>query len=281
MLIINNKITDLPQWYLISVNPYILNNYRIVKSNLTSNDLIRSFIDCIKSLFILHNETFNIYTHLLPGTYFIFSLLSTIKQNYYLLALIQYKFCILFGYFSAIFMCISSALAHTFYIIDPNWSTALWKLDFTGIIVINLSHQIYDIILLSKILNNLILFIGIAILFALYCIYRICYGELKTRRFWVITYPVISFSVLTFPLFVYSQYISDNIILKNASYGSLKCSIIVFISGLIFFKGKFPEKYFNPYEIFNNFNSHTFHHILIILSILSCFESIPVLYLLK
>jgi predicted membrane channel-forming protein YqfA (hemolysin III family) len=218
MLSINTNISNLPKWYLISVNPYILNNYRTIKSN----EITRSFIDCILSLFTLHNETFNVYSHLLPGIYFIFSLASTIKQNYYLIALIQYKFCILFGYFSAIFMCLSSALAHTFYIIDPYWSNTLWKLDFISIIIINLSHQIYDIILLSKILNNLILYIGLAILFALYCIFQIWYGEIKTRRYWVITYPIISFIILTLPLFIYSQYFSDNIILKNASYGSFR-----------------------------------------------------------
>jgi adiponectin receptor len=264
------SINTLPKWYLITVNSYVLDNYRKPTS----------FTNCFLSLFIIHNETFNIYSHLLPSFYFIYNLYSVLNKHYYTHALIQYKCCILFGYYATIFMCISSSFAHTFYIIDSNWSDFVWKLDFIGIILINLSHQIFDIILLSKFLGYYFLYFNIlSIFFALYCIFSIYTGNLEIRRFWGITYPIASSTILTIPTYLLSQY-NSNIILRNASYGSIKCSIIVFISGLFFFKGKFPEKYFNPYNIFNNFNSHTFHHILIISSILSCFESIPVLYLL-
>jgi adiponectin receptor len=263
---------NLPEWYILSVNPYIYDNYRKPLS----------FINCILSLFTLHNETINIYTHLLPGLYFIYSLYNVFGYNYYINALIKYKFCILFGYISAIIMCLTSAFAHTFYIINKKWSNYSWKLDFIGIIIINLSHQIYDSILYSNLIsNNILYFIVFEILFALYCILRILNGNIEVRRYWGITYPIMSSTVLTIPLFIYSQYFSTNIILNNAISGSLKCSILVFTSGLFFFTGKFPEKYYNPKGIFNNFNSHTIHHILIILSILSCFKSIHFLHLLN
>lgn len=53
---------ELPEWY--EGNEYILSGYRAPS---------HSVAQCVRSLFYLHNETVNIYTHLLPAlAYFIF-----------------------------------------------------------------------------------------------------------------------------------------------------------------------------------------------------------------
>jgi hypothetical protein len=56
------SLVDLPRYknFFITVHPFIINGYRIN----------HSLNDCLKSVFKLHNETFNIWTHLFP--FFIF-----------------------------------------------------------------------------------------------------------------------------------------------------------------------------------------------------------------
>ncbi len=57
---------DLPEW--MQIDPYIRRGYRQQSS---------SFSKCYKSLFYLHNETVNIWSHLLVGIFFVSLLLAT------------------------------------------------------------------------------------------------------------------------------------------------------------------------------------------------------------
>ena len=57
---------DLPQW--MQMDPYIRRGYRKQSS---------SFRKCYESLFYIHNETVNIWSHLLVGLFFVSLLLAT------------------------------------------------------------------------------------------------------------------------------------------------------------------------------------------------------------
>ena len=172
-------------------------------------------------------------------------------------------------------MGITSGFMHTFYIVNRRWSETTIKIDQVGIIFVNFSHQSFDSFLLFKvILNSPQLFVGavgLEILFALYCIREILLRDRTTSYFWAILYPALSSTVLTTPLVAYS-FQTSNTDLRLAAWGSLKCSAFVFIAGGLFFKGKFPERFWNPDGLFDYFNSHIWHHICIIFAICAGIE---------
>lgn len=257
------RIEDLPEWYPVK-NPLIKSGYRHTGS------LYNSAL----SLFSWHNETLNIYTHLLPGIYFLYQF-CIMPVDYTCFVELLEKI----NYFSAAFMCISSTIYHAFNMVDYTWYTMTLKLDYTGIIVVNLTHQFMDSFLLFYVaLNNQTLFLGslcIEILFAIYCIIDIVYfhviGRIWNMSLW---YPVISSVPLTSITFVYSRIWGSNK-LQMASNASLGCSLMIFIAGGIFYKGKFPERFWNSRGIFDNYNSHVWHHIFIVISIFVAMSGFP------
>jgi len=256
------------EWY--PINTFIKSSYRKPQS----------FINSAISIFEWHNETLNIHTHLWPGIVILTIYLSAHAEDYYIKASVLAKICISVGYLSQVFMFFSSAFAHTFYIIDKDWCRIIMKIDFVGIILVNFSHQLLDSFLLFKIIlksdQMFIISFIIESIFADLCILDIIFNN--TGRFWGVLYPAISSLPLTVSVCIYSYY-QDTPILYNAALASLKCSAFVFIAGIVFFKGKIPERLWPG--LFDNINSHVFHHICIVMSIYFANETIPLLHILE
>ena len=257
----------LPEWYV--VNPYVKTGYR------QPTTLYKTFI----SAFEWHNDTLNIYSHLLPALFWLYSSFTCVKEDYYMKANPLTQGVILYSYFGATCMGLSSGIAHTFHIIDKRWSQACWKLDYIGIISVNLCHQLLDSYILfytyPKILK---IAFAVECIFAVACVKDIVMKNTKTR--WGVMYPLISSTFLTFPACI-SSYNSDSEILSKMASYSLGCSTLVFIAGGVFFLGKFPERIWNPNGIFDNWNSHLWHHIIIVASIIYAFQALPLLHLLS
>jgi len=256
----------LPEWYV--VNPYVKTGYRQPTSP------YKAFI----SAFEWHNDTLNIYSHFLPGLFWLYSFFTCVKEDYYVQAIPLTQFFISSSYLGASLMGLGSGLAHTFHIVDKSWAKASWKLDFIGIISVNLCHQVLDTYIIFY-TYPIILRSAIAAecMFALFCVKDIIMEHKKIH--WGLTYPALSSTVLTAPALIVSYMSGSTPLNKMASY-SLGCSTMVFIAGGVFFLGKFPERMWNPNRIFDNWNSHVWHHICIVLSITCAFQSIPLLYLL-
>jgi adiponectin receptor len=261
-----NYLDTIKDWYI--VNPFVTGGYRKP----------RPPNEAFLSIFEWHNETLNIYSHLLPGLIWLYMLFSCVNNDYFIHSDLITQYIIRYAYFSASFVCLASSFAHTFNIVDRRWSYISWNLDFTGIIVINLSHQILDSFVLFKVINKSSQIFQISLLlellFALYCINDI----INEKKFWKILYPIISSTILTFPVVWYS-FKSNNILLREVSLYSLECSLFIFIAGGFFFIGKIPERFWNPEGMFNNFNSHVWHHLFIVSSIIVAFRALPLLYL--
>ena len=113
-------------------------------------------------------------------------------------------------------------------------------------------------------------------IFADYCIVDIILNN--TGRFWGILYPAISSLPLTLSVYAFS-YDNKNSILYDVALASLQCSAFVFIGGIVFFKGKVPERLWGG--VFDNMNSHVFHHLCIVASIFSANKAMPLLYVLE
>ena len=103
---------------------YILSGYRPVNA---------AFSTCIKSIFIFHNETFNIWTHLLPIFYFLYFMMCgedlDLPTN-----LPMYGF-----YYAMFHVFASSTTAHLFSCGSYFWNQVLFMLDYGGITIYGIS----------------------------------------------------------------------------------------------------------------------------------------------
>jgi len=256
------RAKELPEWY--TTYPYISHGYRGVLNP----------YDAFLSMFQWHNETLNIYKHLFTGFFYLWKLYtSSIKGTD------EYWFLVNMAYFGATLMGISSGFAHTFSVVDKDWKINSWKFDFIGIISINYVHHLLDTFLLTKGLleSRMYCVIGFVLdsAFALFCVYRILVGEYIVGRYWGFIYPAVTCIPFTMPLYVYVRMIDSSDLIKDITQDSMNCSFFIIVSGVVFFKGHVPERFWNPYGIFNYLNSHVFHHVCCILSIIYGFKSLP------
>ncbi|XP_041052321.1 adiponectin receptor protein 1-like isoform X1 [Carcharodon carcharias] len=113
----------LPDW--LKDNDYLLYGHR---------PPMPSFRACFKSIFRIHTETGNIWTHLLGFVFFLcLGILTLLRPNMYFMAPLQEK--VVFGmFFLGAVLCLSfSWLFHTVYCHSEKVSRTFSKLDYSGI----------------------------------------------------------------------------------------------------------------------------------------------------
>jgi len=270
------KRNELPDWY--APMEFIETGYRRPQSALST----------FYTIFQWHNETLNIYTHLLPGFWFLYELCNIGYKQYYIDSSNYAKFCTISLYTGFLSLLFTSSFTHAFYIVNKNCYAKCRLCDYIAIVIINVGRVYIDIYLLSivffKNVHFFYLCITLETLFALYVINQIIYKNAGT--FWGILYPLISSTSLLLPLIYISQK-SDNYfmelhinpsVFREAVFHSFSCSFYIMIAGSVFFKGKVPERFYNKNGIFDCFNSHVWHHVCIALSILSDTKITPLLH---
>jgi len=227
--------SELPDWYPSS--PFILTEYRAPTS----------LAKAAWSIFEWHTETLNIHTHLWAGLYFLYLWFT---QPPYADTLSLYL-CLMFQHIGPICMTLGSAFGHTFYCIDARWNTFAWKVDFSGIIVVNLTHHLLDTYILAKRLGiEPLPLLIIDMCFAAYCIRDIWAG----RKFWLIWYTLIT----CIPLTATNYFLCTEC---DAPWYSLLCSLYIGAAAIFFF-GQVPERFW-PSTV----TGHTIHHLLILGSV--------------
>uniref|UniRef100_A0A4W3K8Y9 Adiponectin receptor 2 n=1 Tax=Callorhinchus milii TaxID=7868 RepID=A0A4W3K8Y9_CALMI len=113
----------LPDW--LKDNDYLLHGHR---------PPMPSFRACLRSIFRIHTETLNIWTHLLGCLFFLgLGIFYMFRPNISFVAPVQEK--VVFGmFFLGAILCLSfSWLFHTFYCHSENVSRVFSKLDYSGI----------------------------------------------------------------------------------------------------------------------------------------------------
>jgi len=238
----------LPEWY--KAYEFVPTHYRAPST----------VVQAARSLFQWHNETLNIYTHLVPGLYYLWLYMVDFS---YVDAPWELRLFHTVSSLGPVAMGLGSAFAHTFYIVDRRWNTFVWQVDFAGIVCVNLSHQLLDTILLHKMYpwDGLGIILLAEVAFALRCIGEIFSG---VGNHWGIQYPLLS----GIPLTGLNMLLSMNRewVVREACLYSFLCTVFIFVAG-IFFLGKIPER-FCPGR-FYYLHSHTLHHIFIICSIMA------------
>ena len=238
-------------------------------------------LEAAMSAFQWHNETLNIYTHLLAGFWALYNLYFIGGETYYTSCSPECQYLITSAWTGAATMGLCSGLAHTFYIVDRDWFAGVWKLDFLGIVAVNFPHHLLDTFLITKAIigsrDLCIITFTAETIFAGVVVYRIATSELDVGRYWALAYPVVTSVPLTVPLYLYGLYGQSDTDFLAATEASIRCTLCIFIAGGIFFKGGIPERYWNPSGIFDYFSSHTWHHIFIVASIVAAFNALPLL----
>lgn len=127
---------DVPDWY--SDNPYILTGYRPI-SNSSQN--------CLSSLFYLHNESINIYSHLIPAILFLLAewTLYQYVQIWYPHTPVQDQIIFAFFLLTATICLGMSAAFHTFMNHSKDVCNLWLQLDFIGIVILTLGDFVSGI----------------------------------------------------------------------------------------------------------------------------------------
>ncbi|KAJ5671549.1 hemolysin-III channel protein Izh2 [Penicillium longicatenatum] len=127
---------DVPEWY--SDNPYILTGYRPI-SNSTQT--------CLSSLFYLHNESINIYSHLIPAVAFLLAewTLYHYLQMWYPHTPLQDQIILAFFLLTATICLGMSATFHTLMNHSEDVCNLWLQLDFIGIVILILGDYVSGI----------------------------------------------------------------------------------------------------------------------------------------
>lgn len=240
-------------------NPYILGHYRRCG---------KKWDYYLSSIFMLHNETVNIWTHILAAlgylSYLVWSIVvygNTI-ETYTIQAIIFYSYIV----FS--FICFSfSSIMHTFYPMSEHVCNRLMSLDYSGIFI------------------NMTSAISAFIYFSFYCnvVYQKLYFILLTTVTFVIMSIFIKYNCLTAPhlksfrifLFcIYGLSLTAPIIhrlivsLENDKYflDELRfcvLSIILYVIGVFFYATLIPERFkAGRFDLIGN--SHNIFHVFVL-----------------
>ena len=238
------------------VNPYMETGYRV---NYTA-------FQCAVSIFTFHNETWNIWTHLLPVI--CISLSLTYLLNY---ELVEYSTTdqIMIGLFYVLsgVALLCSSLYHTFSCISIHTHDCLLCGDMAGCVSLLMAFTVpctYFGFTCFPYIRNYYL-IGCCIMFGL-GIYICIYSNHKTigYKLRLIGFPLLGLNGIAILLHIYLVLPSHDWQIWIPYQYTFICSLI----GLVAYLSRFPEKYFKHFVETTHFYSHAIWHLCIDATIL-------------
>ena len=256
-------IKELPTWY--EVNPYVKEGYRPPMS----------LLNTLRTLFQWHNVSLNIFTHLLPGLYFLACLLFGTPECSGPCRTLWYA-----GYLAATTMGLNSAIGHTLYSISPWYNQFAWRFDLIGVIAINSMHLVSDtFVVCSILLNSIELYyavVSIEIVWILFVLSRVCGGPYQAAQEWGLLLPLLTCLPLTLPLYAYVRVYVENPHINSIVQSSLYCTLCILAAGIVFFRGRLPERLYR-HPVFDYASSHVWHHLFCVGAVLNAFQVFPLI----
>ena len=246
---------DLPEWY--KSNEHIKTGYRPINT-------INNVNDVIKSVFSIHNETFNIWSHFLGCIIFIAFMITTIYENLHI-----YNKIILAGYCACVLFCfLCSTIYHIFMCHSHKLHMDCLTIDYQGtvihifgvaVITIHNSFQNNMIVAYSYIFSMFIVSIIISVMI------RDDNWDAPHRKL----FRFIIFSINTLCLFVpiVHSYVIGTII--NLILITFILTILINGIGGVCYGFKFPEIKYSNTTLDYIGNSHNIMHITVLLGALN------------
>ena len=251
-------IEDIPDWY--KDNQYILTKYR---------NTDRNYLYYLKSVFKLHNETFNIWTHIFGAILFLYIGIS-LNIHYHTLSSWTSYLSINLYVFSVFITFFFSSVMHTFYPKNHNVCKNLQKLDYTGINMQIFSSMgtfiyyafycesqiqiiYYSLILITGFINTIITTLNV----------------LTDHRYRWIRITSFSFSIILFLVpIIHRSLLNNKNYLEKKSFNDelvyFTISTIIFLLAFLIFVFRIPEKC-NPGKFDVFLHSHQIFHLLAVI----------------
>lgn len=251
---------EIPEWQ--KDNEHILKGY-VKETN--------SFSRCIKSLFYLHNETVNIYSHFIPGICFlsIIFLNRNYVKSFVTTTVMDYFFINVF--FFGAFTCLTlSSIFHCFKSHSLKVAVFGNKLDYLGIVILIVCSMIsilyygfYDNTLFFYLFSTLTLSFGIA------CGIVSLKDRFRTsqwRPYRATLFVVFGLSAVL-PIFTGVWYYGYSEAYERVQLPWVVLEGIFYIFGAFLYAIRFPEKVHpGKYDIWGH--SHQIFHILVVIAAL-------------
>lgn len=275
-------------YYYYELDEWQKDNHFIISGYLKET---KSFKNCFKSLFFLHNETFNIYTHLIPSIVFlIFSIYYSINLNLKeikIRTLDKLNF-IQFG-ISCFFCLFFSSIFHLGKSHSQKVSKLLNKLDYFGIIIL-ITSSLISIVFFAFIQDKkmMLSMICLFLVLALSCTFATFHPQFSTnvyRPIRSILFIIFGLSGLVFIIFElkHNEY---NVVREKLGLFWLILEGFFYINGTVIYIARIPERitYGSYMKNFNlkkrtkgyfdiYFNSHQIFHIMVLNAIICHFNS--------
>ncbi|KAJ6231859.1 adiponectin receptor protein [Anaeramoeba flamelloides] len=265
-LIWNSKLKEyaqLPDW--LKFNEFINGGYR----------LHFTIKDTLSSIFEIHNETINIWTHLLATMVFVYCIYYVFTVDYLRRASNVAKLNIVLYLLGGIVCFSSSTLFHTFEQHSKRFAALFLKIDLTGITLMIIGSTLpfiyFCLIVSPKVYYSYLamdLLLGGFFIFSVWGNFKFINKMIGIRAVLFVilamfcTVPVLR--AYRLPTSIFSSYSLFRLSLMYGSYGI----------GLIFYLTKFPENLFRNKQIEKFGNSHQLWHFWIIIAAVVHFYSI-------
>ena len=242
---------------------YILSGYR---------PLGHSFFYCLRSFFVLHNESLNVWTHVVPAMYYVTLLVTEMHLNGWRVDIARVP--VLGLMFGVTCILVASTVAHLFCCLSVRWKKTLFVLDYAAIVV----YAVMAASICTVYIPSTMFFLQSKLLYVLLTIPAILVGgmvccwtmlrgpEVETAAF----VRVLAFGVP----YVYGNIppllflLSSDLETLGGSYAIktqfLRCIVLAAIAG--FFKAScVPERWFpGRFDLFGH--SHQLFHVFIFFS---------------
>jgi adiponectin receptor len=238
--------------------PYINVGYRI---NHTHKD-------CVHSLLSLHNETCNVWTHILG--IIIFSFLFVYRYNTILFALLDensihhnpFFFWTSVAYYAGTITCmVLSTFYHLFGCIDEETHVWLYRKDMTGVILMILGNFVMPVVVTFHCnIGVAQLYVIGALLLSIPLVLMQNLDYFQQKSWYVLRISLlIGFSGLVFVPYCH-YFIIGNVQRAIDLSFVIFISILFYILGLLFWVFKFPEAYFNQIGNLSIWDCQVFSH---------------------
>ncbi|KAI3339576.1 mPR-like GPCR protein [Ustulina deusta] len=253
---------ELPTWH--QDNPFIRHSYRPIS---------RSAASCLRSWGFLHNETLNIYTHLIPAAAALFIgqawVLSHLRQKYAHVSTSDY---VIFAFLlSASATCLGISSAYHTLMSHSREVEARWlRLDFVGIIILIVGSFVSGIYVgfwceptERKIYWSMSVSLGVL---SIIIMVAPCFQGPKWRTFRLVVFVVTGLSgfapiIHGIHMFGFAQMVKQSGLPYYFAEGGL------FLIGAVTYASRFPER-IKPgtFDVFGS--SHQIFHVLVVIATL-------------
>lgn len=246
-------MTSLPEWLKI---PYVEYGYRIGYTR----------VECVKSIFdYRHNESFNIYTHLVPGIFGVWLMIAGVLNELHILYNIGFVVCMLCSSVFHIMYCHSEETCLFFLMLDLLGISVLLCIQDISVIYIMYAHTMT--LCFTFIMSSIITTFTPFLLCVMNWFDNYQYGQ---RRF-IVFMMCTCISKLPILYGFCNGFVSPLFIHYEIKAGA--CAIM----GSLLYISYIPERYISPkYNYY--ITSHTLFHIFIVIGCVYHFYAILTYY---